>query len=212
MAVIGVVHNAALERFEEDTAPEGKPPQLAVAEYKICDARGPDAERSVLDLRHTEVPVHLRGRGIADRLCQAVFEYAHEAGLCVRPSCSYVSDTWLPRHPEFLPVAEDAAITPAFHVCEPPEAASQKESESEDEEWGTAAQRSIQAHTFGLARAQYETQLAAATEPADKARPLVRLGSLLTTRARELISGADAGSDGDKGLVVRSHVVRLTVA
>ena len=30
------------------------------------------------------------------QLCQAVFEFAKESGYVVRPSCSYVSDTWLP--------------------------------------------------------------------------------------------------------------------
>jgi predicted GNAT family acetyltransferase len=94
-------------------------PALAVAEYTLvkesppptaaaaaaADKEGETAEdaaaqqpATVLDLHHTEVPPALRGRGIAGRLCEAVFRYAQESGMRVRPTCTYVSHHWLPRN------------------------------------------------------------------------------------------------------------------
>ena len=54
-----------------------------------------------LDLYHTYVPEVFRGRGMAERLCKAAFEYAKANGLTVTPSCSYISDTYLKRHKEY---------------------------------------------------------------------------------------------------------------
>ena len=57
-----------------------------------------------LDLYHTYVPEVFRGRGIAEKLCKAAFEHAKAAGLTVIPSCSYISDAYLKRHPEYEPL------------------------------------------------------------------------------------------------------------
>ena len=57
-----------------------------------------------LDLYHTYVPEIFRGRGIAEQLCNAAFEHAKANTLTVIPSCSYVSDAYLKRHPEYLPL------------------------------------------------------------------------------------------------------------
>ena len=54
-----------------------------------------------IDLYHTYVPEVFRGRGVAERLCQAAFEHAKAQGLTVIPSCSYVADAYLKRHPEY---------------------------------------------------------------------------------------------------------------
>lgn len=54
-----------------------------------------------IDFYHTYVPEVFRGKGIAERLCKAGFEYAKQGGLTVIPSCSYVSDAYLKRHPEY---------------------------------------------------------------------------------------------------------------
>ena len=54
-----------------------------------------------IDLYHTYVPEVFRGRGVAERLCQAVFEYAKANQLTVLPSCSYISGAYLKRHPEY---------------------------------------------------------------------------------------------------------------
>ena len=59
-----------------------------------------------LDLYHTYVPEVFRGRGIAEKLCKAGFEYAKSQGLSVIPSCSYISDAYLKRHPEWEPIVK----------------------------------------------------------------------------------------------------------
>jgi len=54
-----------------------------------------------LELYHTYVPEVFRGRGIAERLCRAAFEYAKANRLTVTPTCSYISGAYLKRHPEY---------------------------------------------------------------------------------------------------------------
>jgi hypothetical protein len=59
-----------------------------------------------LDLYHTYVPEVFRGRGIADKLCKAGFEYAKANQLRVIPSCSYISGAYLKRHKEWEPLVK----------------------------------------------------------------------------------------------------------
>ena len=59
-----------------------------------------------LDLYHTYVPEVFRGKGVADRLCKAAFEYAKTHRLTVTPSCSYISGAYLKRHPEYQPLTK----------------------------------------------------------------------------------------------------------
>lgn len=54
-----------------------------------------------LDFYHTFVPEALRGRGLAEQLCRAAFEYAKAQQLTVIPSCPYISGAYLKRHPEY---------------------------------------------------------------------------------------------------------------
>jgi len=59
-----------------------------------------------IDLYHTYVPEVFRGRGIAEQLSKAAFEYAKAEGLTVIPSCSYISGAYLKRHPEYEPLTK----------------------------------------------------------------------------------------------------------
>ena len=59
-----------------------------------------------IDLYHTYVPEVFRGRGVAEQLCKAGFEYAKANGLMVVPSCSYISGAYLKRHPEYEPLTQ----------------------------------------------------------------------------------------------------------
>ena len=59
-----------------------------------------------IDLYHTYVPEVFRGRGVAERLCRAAFEYAKANHLTVIPSCSYISGAYLKRHPEYEPLTK----------------------------------------------------------------------------------------------------------
>ncbi|KAJ8762847.1 hypothetical protein K2173_022976 [Erythroxylum novogranatense] len=53
----------------------------------------------VMDIVHTYVPHSKRGLGLASHLCLAAFNHAKSHSLSVIPTCSYVSDTFLPRNP-----------------------------------------------------------------------------------------------------------------
>ena len=61
-----------------------------------------------LDFYHTFVPEAFRGRGMAERLVGAGYEYAKANGLTVRPTCPYVSGAYLKRHPEYEPFTRRA--------------------------------------------------------------------------------------------------------
>ena len=54
-----------------------------------------------IDLYHTYVPEVFRGKGMAEQLCKAAFEHAKAHHLTAIPSCSYISDAYLRRRPEY---------------------------------------------------------------------------------------------------------------
>ncbi len=54
----------------------------------------------VMELYSTFTPPKLRGRGLAEKVVRAAFEYAKDNKLKVIPSCSYVA-VYLQRHPEY---------------------------------------------------------------------------------------------------------------
>jgi len=56
----------------------------AVLDYELLNGK------KVMDMNHTEVPVELRGRGIAKQLAVAAFDFASSQGLRVLPTCSYI--------------------------------------------------------------------------------------------------------------------------
>ncbi|CAL0305501.1 unnamed protein product [Lupinus luteus] len=53
----------------------------------------------VIDLVHTFVPPSKRGLGLAYHLTVAAFQHAKSHSLSVIPTCSYISDTFVPRNP-----------------------------------------------------------------------------------------------------------------
>ncbi|XP_020589857.1 acetyltransferase At1g77540-like [Phalaenopsis equestris] len=58
-------------------------------------------EKVVMDMLHTYVPRNKRGMGVAKHLCVAAFSYAQTHSMLVIPTCSYISDTFLPRNPSW---------------------------------------------------------------------------------------------------------------
>jgi predicted GNAT family acetyltransferase len=56
--------------------------------------------RSTLSLIHTEVPVALRHKGLADAIAHAALEYARSHSLLVKPYCPFVA-AYLRRHPDY---------------------------------------------------------------------------------------------------------------
>ncbi|XP_071690433.1 acetyltransferase At1g77540 [Rutidosis leptorrhynchoides] len=53
----------------------------------------------VMDIIHTFVPSSKRGLGLASHLSVAAFNYAQSNSLSVIPTCSYISETFLPKNP-----------------------------------------------------------------------------------------------------------------
>ena len=87
--------------------------ETAVLEYAV------DEEAGVLDIQHTRTPPEMRGQGVAEKLCDAAFEHARGASLRVLPSCSYVSDRYLPKHSEAQGIAVRSvdSATPGLCIC-----------------------------------------------------------------------------------------------
>ena len=73
-----VQHDETEKKFFVET-PEGK----ALLHY--------ERDRDVLNFHHTFVPPELRGKGLAEEVVQAGFDYAREHHLKVVPSCPYVA-------------------------------------------------------------------------------------------------------------------------
>jgi predicted GNAT family acetyltransferase len=82
--------NPAATRYELDV--EG---QTAFLDYRRA--------AGAVDLRHTEVPEALRGRGLANVLVKRALDDARAAGLAVVPTCPVVR-AYVRRHPEYLPL------------------------------------------------------------------------------------------------------------
>ena len=58
-------------------------------------------EGNTIDFYHTFVPDSIRGKGIAEKIVKAGFEYAAQQKLKVIPTCPYVSGAFLSRHAEY---------------------------------------------------------------------------------------------------------------
>ncbi|KAL5225025.1 hypothetical protein ABZP36_011664 [Zizania latifolia] len=92
-----IVWREEARRFE---TPDGE----AYLQYRLLpqprsSSGGGGATTAVMDLVHTYVPGSKRGQGLAARLCDAAFAHARRHGMRVLPTCSYISDTYLPRNP-----------------------------------------------------------------------------------------------------------------
>jgi predicted GNAT family acetyltransferase len=82
-----VVDNTAQSRYEMKLEAD-----VAFLDYTIAG--------NVRTLTHAEVPLALRGGGIAARLTGGALELARSQGVKVIPRCPYVV-TFMERHPEY---------------------------------------------------------------------------------------------------------------
>ena len=55
----------------------------------------------ILDLHRTIVPENYRGMGLAEKMSVFVFEFAKKNGYKIVPTCPYISQKFLPDHPEY---------------------------------------------------------------------------------------------------------------
>ncbi|KAF8023648.1 hypothetical protein BT93_F0983 [Corymbia citriodora subsp. variegata] len=81
-----IVWNQPQQRFETED-------KKAYIQYALRDGG------RVMDIVHTFVPPSKRGLGLASHLCVSAFRHAKTNSMSVVPTCSYVSDTFLPRNP-----------------------------------------------------------------------------------------------------------------
>ena len=55
----------------------------------------------LIDIMHVFVPDKMRGKGVAEKLTRRGIEIASRLGIKVRPTCSYVKDTFFgKKYPE----------------------------------------------------------------------------------------------------------------
>ncbi|CAL5032072.1 unnamed protein product [Urochloa decumbens] len=78
--------------WREDAGRFETPDGEAFLEYRLPSP-------AVMDMVHTFVRRSKRGQGLAARLCDAAFAHARDRGMRVVPTCSYISDTYLPSNP-----------------------------------------------------------------------------------------------------------------
>jgi predicted GNAT family acetyltransferase len=58
---------------------------------------------------HTFVPDTMRGGGVAGKITRHAFEYCEQNGLKVVPTCTYISDTFLPKNKDLARLCVDGA-------------------------------------------------------------------------------------------------------
>ncbi|KAJ4756667.1 Acyl-CoA N-acyltransferases (NAT) superfamily protein [Rhynchospora pubera] len=81
--------NEETQRFET----EDKEAYLQYHLLQIADGK------TTMDMVHTFVPRSKRGMGLAAKLCDAAFDHARSRDLAVIATCSYISDTYIPKNP-----------------------------------------------------------------------------------------------------------------
>ncbi|KAJ4951821.1 hypothetical protein NE237_028653 [Protea cynaroides] len=89
--------NVSQKRFETED-------KKAYLQYELRN------EGKVMDIVHTFVPSSKRGQGLASLLCVSAFSHAKANSMSVIPTCSYVSDTFLPRNPSWNSVVQTQDI------------------------------------------------------------------------------------------------------
>jgi predicted GNAT family acetyltransferase len=85
-----VEHNSHAQQFELQVGS-----MLCLLQYRLSDAR--------MIVYHTEVPLPIRNRGLAERMTKAALEYARAEKLKVEPRCPYTA-AFLRRYREYSDV------------------------------------------------------------------------------------------------------------
>lgn len=75
-------------------------PVVAVLDYDIV-------KPGVWDLKYTQVSPEFQHHGVADEIAIRALEFAKANNIKVTCSCSYIADTFMPRHPEWNNIRAD---------------------------------------------------------------------------------------------------------
>jgi len=68
-------------------------------------------KQGVIYLTHTEVPVHLEGKGVGSALLKKVFSHVRKLGVKLAPLCPFVA-SYLKRHPDEV----KGMLAPGFFI------------------------------------------------------------------------------------------------
>ncbi|KAL7594192.1 acetyltransferase At1g77540 [Lactuca sativa] len=90
-AAAKIVWNERQKRFETED-------KQAYLQYELRNGG------KLMDIVHTFVPSSKRGLGLASHLAVAAFNHAQSNSLSVIPTCSYISETFVPRNPSWKSV------------------------------------------------------------------------------------------------------------
>ena len=74
---------------------------ISAGEYKKGDVATRSADAMTMDILHVFVQEASRGQKIAEDLAREAFSIAQSQNWDVKPSCSYIHDTFLKRFPEY---------------------------------------------------------------------------------------------------------------
>lgn len=85
-----VIHNKSTGEF---TLPIG-----AVLNYSIEKSDDTNSSQLMMNITRTFVPPSGRGKGIGQILCDSAFEYANNQKMIIKPTCEYVSSTYIPKY------------------------------------------------------------------------------------------------------------------
>jgi len=87
-----VSHDEAKKRFSLRCS--SSHPVVAVVDYEIISP-------GVWDLKFTQVAPDFQHHGVADEVILRTMEFAQTNNIKIVSSCSYISETWFARHPEW---------------------------------------------------------------------------------------------------------------
>ena len=90
-----ITHEQAKHRFTA-TLPDGAVAELT---YQLItnSEKSSSSNEIIMEMDHTLVPPSARGMGLAGKLADCAFDFARAGGYAVKPTCSYIRDTYLPK-------------------------------------------------------------------------------------------------------------------
>ncbi len=93
-----VVHDPTAQKF---TIPLGQEKEALLAYTEV---------NATWEAHTVIVPEEFRGQGLAEQLALAAFQKARAFGIKILPSCPYLTERFLPKHPEFSDVVTSEVV------------------------------------------------------------------------------------------------------
>eukprot|EP01138_Halocafeteria_seosinensis_P009377 gb/GECG01009582.1/.p1 GENE.gb/GECG01009582.1/~~gb/GECG01009582.1/.p1 ORF type:complete len:342 (+),score=61.65 gb/GECG01009582.1/:1-1026(+) len=157
----------------------------------------PDASKGTLDLYHTWTDPSFRGMKLAEIIVAFAVEYAHAMKFKIVPSCSYVRDGFLSKHPAWKRLSVTDTTHAPYNRVEDYEQRQQERpaenEDDEDEEDDEEAEEDVisrqrhQDHLFRLVWDQYMRKIKSISDisKCDDVKALTRFANTCCSRARD---------------------------